>query len=157
MSELIKISEAASIALHACAWLATREGRRGCSAEICRDLGFSPAHFVKIMQSLARAGLVESRRGRQGGTVLTRAPDSLTLLEIFEAIEGPLRTDACLLSPDKCRGGGCLLGAELRRHHRALREMFAGTSLQTLAKSLQAASTDRTQTNPHPTTGDSEP
>ncbi len=136
MSELIKISEAASIALHACAWLAMQKDRRGRSSVICRELGFSSSHFVKIMQALARSGLVESRRGRDGGTVLKRDPKSLSLLEIFEAIEGPLRIDRCLLAPDKCRGNGCLLGAELRRHHRALREMLERTSLATLAASL---------------------
>ena len=136
MSEMIKISEAASIALHACAWLALQGEYRGRSAEICRELGFSAAHFVKVMQALSRAGLVESRRGPAGGSRLTRTPDGISLLEIYEAIEGPLCTERCLLPAERCRSRACVLGAELRHHHRALRAMMASTRLDTLAASL---------------------
>ncbi|MDD5705548.1 MAG: Rrf2 family transcriptional regulator [Kiritimatiellae bacterium] len=135
MSSLLKVSEAAVIALHACAWLAGQPGQRGRSAEVCRAMGFSPAHFVKVMQSLARAGLIASQRGPAGGSALTRPARSIRLLEIFEAVEGPLQPERCLLPPGVCQASCCLLGSQLRAHHRALRKTLATTTLARLAAS----------------------
>jgi Rrf2 family protein len=136
MSGIIKVSESATIALHACAWLAAQPLASGRAGAMCRSLGFSQAHQVKVMQALARAGLVESRRGPAGGTRLTRPAAAIRLLEIYEAVEGPLQTDRCLLGPEVCPGAGCMLGRHLRSHHRALRKLLATTTLAALAASL---------------------
>jgi Rrf2 family protein len=65
--------------------------------------GDIPEHFVaKILQSLARAGLIDSQRGMNGGFTLARAPEEVTLLEIVEALEGPTRLNVCLIPGDSC-------------------------------------------------------
>lgn len=146
MSGIVKVSESATIALHACAWLATQPCARGRAGELCRALGFSQAHLVKVMQALARAGLVESRRGPAGGTRLARPAAAIGLLEIYEAVAGPLLTERCLLGCDVCPGGKCLLGRHLRRHHRALRQLLARTTLAALAHSLAHGRAKRKKT-----------
>ena len=66
--------------------------------------GDIPEHFVaKILQSLARAGLIDSQRGMNGGFTLARSPEEVTLLEVVEAIEGPTRLNACLIPGDSCK------------------------------------------------------
>ncbi|MBI4730007.1 MAG: Rrf2 family transcriptional regulator [Acidobacteria bacterium] len=62
-----------------------------------------PASFLgKIVQSLARAGILTTRRGVGGGVRLARPADSVTLLEIVEAVQGPLTVNACGAGPEAC-------------------------------------------------------
>ncbi|MCK4620269.1 MAG: Rrf2 family transcriptional regulator, partial [Desulfobacterales bacterium] len=67
MSNIIKISEAASMAIHAMVFLASESGRIVPSREIATTLRSSEAHLSKVMQRLAKAGLVSSTRGPKGG------------------------------------------------------------------------------------------
>ncbi|MFH1747976.1 MAG: Rrf2 family transcriptional regulator [Planctomycetota bacterium] len=60
-------------------------GRR--VAEAC---GIPPEYLLKILQQLARAEILRSETGRRGGFTLRKSADETTLLEIVEAIEGPL-------------------------------------------------------------------
>jgi len=73
------------------------------------EAGEIPEAFVgKILQSLARAGFIDSQRGMKGGFSLSVSPDDVTLLDVVEAIEGPTRLNACLVPGDSCgRKGSC--------------------------------------------------
>src|SRR5579884_3506426 len=63
-----------------------------------------PEQFLsKVLQSLTRAGLVLSHRGNTGGFELPDIHRTATLLEIVEAIEGPMRLNLCLNSDRACR------------------------------------------------------
>jgi len=63
-----------------------------------------PEQFLsKVLQSLTRAGLVASRRGNTGGFELPGNRREATLLEVIEAIEGPLRLNVCLTSEHACK------------------------------------------------------
>ena len=62
-----------------------------------------PEQFLsKVLQNLTRAGLVLSHRGNTGGFELPDNHRSATLLEVVEAIEGPLRLNVCLTSARAC-------------------------------------------------------
>ena len=50
----------------------------------------SPNYLTQILSELRHAGLVESKRGKEGGYLLARSPDDITLLEVVGAIEGSL-------------------------------------------------------------------
>jgi Rrf2 family protein len=64
-------------------------------ADIAARTGIPAAHLAKVVQSLVRAGLVETTRGRTGGVRLTRAPEEIVLREVVEAVQGPLRFQRC--------------------------------------------------------------
>ena len=79
--------------------------------------------------------MVTSSPGPTGGFQLLREPGQTTLLEIYEAVEGPLGSETCLLGEPICGGGSCLLGELLHSVHTQVRDRLAETSLADLAAS----------------------
>jgi Rrf2 family protein len=62
-----------------------------------------PEQFLaKVLQNLTRAGLVISHRGNTGGFELEESRRSASVLEVVEAVEGPLRLNVCLTSDHAC-------------------------------------------------------
>lgn len=130
MAGVIQISEAASIALHTTLWLAAHPDELQNSKVICRRFGFSEAHFAKVMQALSRAAVVKSVRGPRGGSRLARPADQITLLDVYEAIEGKMQGGRCLLPKEICPGGCCELGTQvLDRTSEVIRRSFAEAKL----------------------------
>ena len=75
--------------------------------EISGRTAIPPDHLAKVIQALARAGLVETTRGRGGGVRLAREAGAISLREVIEAIQGPLRFLRC-----PRRGKGCPLNTD---------------------------------------------
>jgi Rrf2 family protein len=124
MSHVLKISEAGSLALHTMVLLACQSEKTLSSHEIASFIGCSEAHLSKVMQRLAKTGLVTSRRGPRGGFSLKKRPEDTSLLEVFEAIEGPLASTKCLLGRPVCNGN-CILGELTRSMDEQARQYFA--------------------------------
>ena len=62
-----------------------------------------PEQFLsKVLQNLTRAGLVTSHRGNTGGFELPRSRRGASILEVVEAVEGPIRLNLCLASGHAC-------------------------------------------------------
>ena len=62
-----------------------------------------PASFVaKILTRLARQGIVQTQRGVTGGVRLSRPAEEISLLEVIEAIDGPVSLNLCVRGPDLC-------------------------------------------------------
>ncbi|HHN64052.1 MAG TPA: Rrf2 family transcriptional regulator [Nitrospirae bacterium] len=62
-----------------------------------------PRSFAaKIVQKLTKAGLVESVRGVKGGFRITRSPEEISLLDVIEAVEGPISMNICVLDKKSC-------------------------------------------------------
>lgn len=72
------------------------------SGDLCRRTGVPPAFLSKIVQALAHAGLVHTRRGALGGVALLRAPQAISLRDVVEAVEGPMYLNRCLMRPGLC-------------------------------------------------------
>ena len=114
MSALVKISEATSLAMHTMVFLASRNSRRFSNREIASRLKVSSAHLSKVLQRLVKSGLLHSSRGPAGGFRLSRPADETSLLDIFEAIEGPQTLSSCRLPHPVCQGDACVLGTLLQ-------------------------------------------
>ncbi|MEW5911168.1 MAG: Rrf2 family transcriptional regulator [Thermodesulfobacteriota bacterium] len=137
MQQLLKISEAASLALHTMGLLAAEPKRLISTREMAQRLRVSEAHLAKVMQRLGRAGLVRSQRGPKGGFSLLRRPEDITLLEVYEATEGPLEQRRCLLARPMCNGN-CILGGLLTTVGDQVRDYFATTRLSDVTTSFQS-------------------
>ena len=132
MNNVLRISDAASLALHTTVLLAANEDQVLSTRKIAATLQVSQAHLSKVMQRLAKVGLVESTRGPTGGFKLGKPGEQISLLEVYEAIEGGFTASYCLLGTPICKGDKCILGDLLATVNRQVREYLAGTTLSDL-------------------------
>jgi Rrf2 family protein len=77
-------------------------GSRPNRAELADAAGCPEQFLSKVLQNLTRAGLVTSHRGNTGGFELPRSRRGASILEVVEAIEGPIRLNLCLTSSRAC-------------------------------------------------------
>lgn len=110
-------------ALRVLLWLAAT--RRQATADgLAAAFGASREHLVKVVQELARAGLVSTRPGRGGGVRLARPPEELRVAEVVARFEGRDAVVACLTDPRAC---GLHPGCDLRRLLRDAEQAFYDT------------------------------
>lgn len=134
----MKFSEAVSIALHTVSYLSANADRLISSSDIARELGVSENHLSKVLQRLSRAGIVDSVRGPGGGFKMNQEWSRIKLIEIYEAIEGPLSQSRCLLHPSICKGGRCKFGVFVRDTEAAARKVLKETSLSEMSNSFKS-------------------
>jgi Rrf2 family protein len=91
------LSDASEYGLRAVIWLALRPGSTRKVREIAEATHSSPGYLVKVLQSLAKAGILSAQRGAHGGFTLERDPKSLTVLEVLNAIDPIERIRTCPL------------------------------------------------------------
>ncbi|MEA1997515.1 MAG: Rrf2 family transcriptional regulator [Gemmatimonadota bacterium] len=130
---MIKLSEAASLALHTMVYLSANPGKQVSTREIAGDLKVSEAHLSKVLQRLCRSGLVNSVRGPKGGFTVITGYGEISLLEIYESIEGPLTDRSCLLASPVCNNGKCIFGSLLGDVSKQFRDYLSITKLTNLA------------------------
>jgi len=102
--------------------------------EIAERRGIPPRFLEQIFVSLRRAELVTAVRGAKGGFTLSREPAEITVLDVVEALEGPLASSMCDHSRDEGCGKSttCAAAPVWARATSALRNVFASTSLASL-------------------------
>ena len=92
----MQVSKGVEWAVHCCTVLALVPPNSGLSAEALSEFFEIPgAYLAKQMQALSRYGLLESARGKRGGYRLAKPVDTITLLDIVLAIEGPAPAFRC--------------------------------------------------------------
>ena len=147
MSSVLKISEAASLALHSTVLLAANPGEMISTRDIAYRLHVSEAHLSKVLQRLARDGLVRSIRGPKGGFRLGKPAHEITLLHVYESIEGPLIPSKCLFENSICTGSMCILGGLLETVDRQVRDYLAKTKLSDLTRVYRSEKNANAQEN----------
>jgi len=102
--------------------------------EIASAEELSESYLAKIFQDLAKEGLVRSHRGAKGGFSLARPPESITLRQVIEAIEGPIAINRCLAPWEGCdRIDTCPVYPVLARAQEQLLAVLDGATLRDLA------------------------
>jgi len=96
-----------------------------------------PDNFLrKITAQLSKAGLIFSHRGNAGGIQLARPAETLTLLDVIEAVEGKIYLNKCLIGPQFCsRTSWCAVHIVWCEAQQALKEILTRRSLAELAAS----------------------
>lgn len=116
----MNINQATDYGFRAVLYLAQKDGREWTDAHTISEHEIIPIRFLlKIMPNLIRAGIVKSQRGIGGGYALARNPKDISLLDVVEAIEGPIYLNRCLENEDYCSKHG----APVCKIHRTLEEI----------------------------------
>jgi Rrf2 family nitric oxide-sensitive transcriptional repressor len=126
-------SQTVEYALRAAVDLASRGGEPATTDEVARRTQVPVAYLAKILQGLARAGIVKSQRGVGGGVALAKPPEELTILEVVNAVDPIRRIKTC---PLKLSTHGTRLCPLHRRVDEALATVERAFGSTTLAEVL---------------------
>jgi Rrf2 family protein len=110
-----------------------RLGGRPCTAQQLAELTDAPAPYLsKLMQTLVRFELVQSRRGVNGGFVLARRAVDVTIYDIVQAVEPIKRIRSCPLNFREHSGVLCPLHQRLDAALETVERSFRDTTLADL-------------------------
>lgn len=98
----MQITRQADYAVRAVLHLARRENQRVATNVIANEQRIPPSFLAKIVSQLSIAGLLHTSRGARGGVTLARAPKDISLLEVIEAIDGPIQLNECVGENGAC-------------------------------------------------------
>ncbi len=127
----MKLSVAAELAIRGTVALAARHGREPVTLDtICSDGELPKQYLTKIFASLVRDGLIVPVRGKRGGYLLARPPERITLLDIVQAVEGPLAVNRCQGSPPKCNKTRCPIRGLWSDLQATIARKLSGTTLR---------------------------
>lgn len=76
--------------------------QRAATSQIAEDQQIPPSFLAKIVSQLSVAGLLQTSRGARGGVSLARNPEEISLLEVVEAIDGPIMLNECVTDNGVC-------------------------------------------------------
>ncbi|MGE5620836.1 MAG: RrF2 family transcriptional regulator [Sphingomonadaceae bacterium] len=131
----MQITRRADYAVRTMLQVAESEGSTVLTQEVASRQGIPAPFLAKIVLSLTSGGLLRSRRGSGGGIALARPADQITLLEIVEALDGPIAVNSCVLWPEECsRVGDCPVHEIWCEAQSLLVERLRSTTLADLVK-----------------------
>jgi Rrf2 family protein len=100
---MLRLSKKADYALIAMKHLALRPNQGASSArEIAEHYDIPVELMAKILQRLARQGLLASHHGTRGGYHLSRPPTAISVADVIQAVDGPLTVTACSTDEENC-------------------------------------------------------
>lgn len=114
---MLKLTKKADYALMAMKHLAERSGQGSLSAKDVADAyGIPPEALAKILQRLAKAGLLNSQHGMNGGYTLSRPAHTISAFEVIQVIDGPLFITSCTTVRGECdQSDRCNIREPLRK------------------------------------------
>ena len=102
----MQITRQADYALRAMLYLARLEpNQRAATSQIAEKMEIPPSFLAKIISQLSIASLIHTSRGARGGVSLARKPEDISLLDVVEAIDGPITLNDCVVDPGICAFG----------------------------------------------------
>lgn len=104
----MKLSTRGKYGLYAMYYLAQHQGEGPQSLQSISTTGVPKQYLEQLLGNLRRAGLVTTVRGAQGGYQISQSPGAITLLDIMDAMEGPIELTECMTDETRCdRACGC--------------------------------------------------
>jgi Rrf2 family protein len=129
---MFRLSKRADYGLIAMKHLAIHGEHAYSAPEIARTYNIPSELMAKVLQTLVRKGLLESHAGPNGGYALARDPDKITMIEVLEALEGPLQLTPC--ETDDCEQlERCSIRDPLRGVKQRMVSVLVDTTLHQLA------------------------
>jgi Rrf2 family protein len=139
---MFKLSKKADYGLIAMKHLANHSQGHACSAnEIAEEYGISATLMAKVLQKLAKQGLVAAKHGSTGGYQLTRRPEQISALEVLTAIDGPVLITSCVTSHGNCDATErCSVKEPLQRVNESILNLLSMVTIAHLSEEKQETS-----------------
>ena len=132
---MLKLSKKADYALIAVRHLATHAERSQSASDIAEAYGISATLLAKVLQRLAKHGLVTARHGSSGGYQLARAPKDISALEVISAVDGPLVITSCVTSHGNCgQSSTCTVREPLRRVNESIAQVLRAVTISQMTE-----------------------
>jgi Rrf2 family protein len=104
--------------------------------DIAQAYHIPPPLLAKILQTLARAGLLVSHAGTNGGYALARPASQISAFEVIRAIDGPLFITSCITIHGTCDlAGHCTIKEPLRKVNDSITELLSNIRISDLVES----------------------
>ena len=104
----MQITRQADYAVRAVMYLAQLgPDEKASTSQIAEEKDIPLSFLAKIIAQLSVAGLLQTMRGARGGVTLARTPKEISLLEVVEAIDGPILINECVKDSYPCTQHGC--------------------------------------------------
>ncbi|HXH84467.1 MAG TPA: Rrf2 family transcriptional regulator [Candidatus Tectomicrobia bacterium] len=131
---MLRFTKRADYGLMAIHYIALHDGVGAVSAKrIAEEFGIPAELLAKILQKLAKQGLIASQNGPKGGYGLTRRPSEITVGEVVRALEGPISIVSCLERDSDCpQMERCNLRRPVQKIQAAITQMLDTMSLAEL-------------------------
>ena len=131
---MMELTRKGEYAIRGIVYLAAQPQDQVCLlSDIAAAVDVPQTFLAKIFQQFSKIGLVRSFRGTGGGFLLGRAPEKVTLLEVVEAIEGPIAPNRCVAGDDTCaRNSSCTVHPVWSRVQSEVREILSRVTLKDL-------------------------
>ena len=108
--------------------------------DIAQAYHIPPPLLAKILQTLARAGLLVSHAGTNGGYALARPASEISAFEVIRAIDGPLFITSCITIHGACDlAGHCTIKEPLRKVNDSIKELLSNIHISDLVEMAEAA------------------
>lgn len=102
----MQITRQADYAVRAVIYLAQMgQDQRASTSQIAQEKQIPPSFLAKIVSQLSVAGLLQTSRGARGGVSLAKPAEEISLLDVVEAIDGPILLNECVMD-----NGACVFG-----------------------------------------------
>ena len=146
---MLRLTKKADYGLMALKYLAEQPGAGAQSpaAQSAKDIAqayhIPPPLLAKILQTLARAGLLVSHAGTNGGYALARPASQISAFEVIRAIDGPLFITSCITIHGSCDlAGHCTIKEPLRKVNDSIKELLSNIHIGDLIETAEAARGD---------------
>jgi len=138
---MLRLTKKADYGLMALKYLAEQAGPglngEGSTSQSAKDIAeayhIPPQLLAKILQTLAKAGLLVSHAGTNGGYALSRPAAAITAFEVIRAIDGPLFITSCITIHGTCDlAGHCTIKEPLRKVNDSIKDLLNGIKISDL-------------------------
>ena len=141
---MLRISKLTDYGTVVLAHLAEHQATVCSAAEVAAATGVALPTVSKLLKLLARAGLVTSTRGANGGYRLSRPPQEISAADVIDALDGPVSITECSSSDGDCEHEGvCSVGGAWQRINVAIRRALRDVTLNDLVRANSPVPTFR--------------
>lgn len=135
---MLKLTKKADYGLMAMKHLAERHEQGSCSAkDVADSYGIPQEALAKILQRLAKAGLLHSQHGINGGYTLARDPRTISAFEVIQAIDGPLFITSCVTVRGECdQTDRCTIREPLRKVNQSIEDVLKRIKISQMKEDL---------------------